>query len=232
MSLHLRPAVPDDAQDLARLVNLAGEGLPLHLWAAMAGPGETGWDVGRQRALRDAGAFTWRNAVLAEAEGAVAGGLVTYRLAPDPQPLDGLPEAFQNLQALENLAPDSQYINVLAVYPAFRNRGIARVLLAEAARRGGGAPLSLIVADRNRPALSLYTAEGFAERARLPLRPPAGWSSDSAHWVLLTRLAGAWPREPYSGTAKVNAAQSDSQTASCAAAVSASGSRNTTASAR
>ena len=53
-----------DAADLARLVDLAGEGLPSYLWARMAEPGEDAFAVGeRRRAARDEGAFSWRNAV-------------------------------------------------------------------------------------------------------------------------------------------------------------------------
>lgn len=188
--MRLRPATPADAPHLARFAMLAGEGLPGTIWAAMAGPGETPLDVGARRARRDAGDFSWRNAVLAEVGGGVAAGIVTYRTPDAPVPLDALPEAFRNLQALENLAPGGQCVNVLAVYPAFRRRGLARALLAEAARRAGPAELALIVADRNRPALDLYRAEGFAERARLPLVRPPGWNCESTAWILLVRAGG------------------------------------------
>ena len=133
----LRPARPGDAADLARLVELASEGLAGYLWARMAAPGEDA--AGRRRparAARDEGAFSWRNAVMAEIGGAVAGGLVTYRIGEAPEPLDALPAMFRPLQALENRAPGTQYVNVLATYPAFRRRGVARALLAEAERRG------------------------------------------------------------------------------------------------
>lgn len=186
-----RAATPDDATDLARLADMAGEGLPAHVWAEQAGPGETAHEVGRRRALRDKGAFSWRNAVIAELEGQVAGALVGYRIAEPPQPLDGLPPAFRNLQALENMVPGAHYVNVLAVYPAFRGRGVARQLLAEAeARAAPGQDLAIIVADRNAPALALYVSEGFAERARLPLVRPPGWECESRAWVLLTKGRG------------------------------------------
>ena len=44
-----RMATPDDAPALADLVNFAGEGLPLHLWAEMAEPGQDPWEVGCRR---------------------------------------------------------------------------------------------------------------------------------------------------------------------------------------
>ena len=64
-----RSARGEDAPLLAELVNYAGEGLPLYLWGKLAGPGQTAWDVGRQRAAREEGSFSWRNAVIIEHEG-------------------------------------------------------------------------------------------------------------------------------------------------------------------
>ena len=91
--------------------------------------------VGARRAARDEGAFSWRNAVIAELGGAVAGGLVAYRIGPDPEPLDDVPPLFRPLQALENRALGTHYVNVLATYPEFRRRGCRLA----AARRGGAA---------------------------------------------------------------------------------------------
>ena len=113
-----RHATPQDAAALAELVNLAGEGLPLYLWGQMAEPGESPWEVGRGRALREAGSFSYRNAVVAEADGRVVAGLVGYPLpdAPEPIDYDRMPALFVPLQELENLAPRTWYVNVLATY--------------------------------------------------------------------------------------------------------------------
>lgn len=51
-----RAATPDDAPALAELINMAGEGMRLHLWERMVEPGQSGWEVGRQRVRREAGA--------------------------------------------------------------------------------------------------------------------------------------------------------------------------------
>ena len=70
-----------------------------------------------------------------------------------------LPAMFRPLQALENRAPGTQYVNVLATYPAFRRRGVAR-----AAPGGGGAARrgrARAQPDRGRPqpaARRLYAA--------------------------------------------------------------------------
>ena len=75
-----RRATPDDAQALAELVDFASEGLALYLWAKIAGPGGDPWAVGRERALRETGGFSYRNAVVLEREGRVAAGLIGYPL--------------------------------------------------------------------------------------------------------------------------------------------------------
>jgi ribosomal protein S18 acetylase RimI-like enzyme len=183
----LRAARRDDAAHLARFVDLAGEGLPRHFWRDMAPPGADLWSFGAARAARDEGAFSWRNAHMAEVDGEVAGGIVTYRVAETPAPLHDLPPAARNLQALENMVPGTQYVNVLATYPRFRRRGIGRALLSVAADQAGSAGLSTIVADRNVTALGLYLAAGYREIARLPLVRPEGWDCESTEWVLLTR---------------------------------------------
>jgi ribosomal protein S18 acetylase RimI-like enzyme len=184
----LRPARPADAEDLARLGNLAGEGLAFAFWAGLAGPGEAPLDVGIRRAARGEGAFSWRNAVIAELDGRVAGALVAYHVRR-PEPLDPVPAVFRPLQALENRAVGTLYLNVLATYPEFRRRGVASRLLAEAERWGRGSRgLSLIVADRNLAALGLYEAFGFREAGREAM-VKEGWESASGAWVLMVKPA-------------------------------------------
>jgi len=185
-----RPARREDARDLARLVNLAGEGLPCYLWSQMAPEGEDVWRFGEMRAARDEGAFSWRNAWIAEADSHVAGSLIAYDIGPDPEPLDDLPAMFRPLQALENLVPGTRYINVLACYPEFRRMGMGRLLMETQEPLAGPHGLSLIVADRNEPAIALYHSLGFSEAARLPIIKE-GWHCDSSDWVLLTRPRSA-----------------------------------------
>jgi hypothetical protein len=82
-----RPARRSDAWALADLIVLASGGLSLLAWAELAAPGEAPLDVGRRRAARDEGAFSWRNAhVVDEGQGAVA-GLVGYALPAEPGPM-------------------------------------------------------------------------------------------------------------------------------------------------
>jgi ribosomal protein S18 acetylase RimI-like enzyme len=188
------PARPDDAEALARLVNMAGEGLPLYLWGKMAKPGETAWDVGCARARRDDGAFSYRNTVtLRDGDaptGAVLSCLIGYDIPDRPEPIPpDMPAMFVPLQELENLAPGTWYVNVLATSPEKRGKGLGARLLdfAEAgARAAGRRGLSIIVKDANTGARRLYERQGYREVATRPI-VKEDWVSRGTDWVLLVK---------------------------------------------
>ena len=194
--IRLRPARPEDAGEMARLADMAGEGLPSHLWAGLAAPGEGAFEVGARRAARGDGAFSWRNATIAEVGGATAGLALDYRLPEAPEPLDALPPLARPLQALENRVAGAHYVNMLAVHPRFRRLGVAARLMAAAAERGAPAPeLALIVSDGNAGARAFYAAQGFTERAREALVPET-WETSNRAWILLVKPLGLafWPK--------------------------------------
>ncbi len=169
-----RPATKADAAALAVLVDIAGEGLPAHLWSTLRAPGQSILEMGRERAAREEGGFSYRNATVAELDGEIAGCLVGYRLG-DPyylSDLDAAPEVVQPLVKLEAKAPGSWYVNVLATFPEFRRRGIARKLLglAETKAAKAGAPsLSVIVAGENARAMRLYANADYGPLASEPV---------------------------------------------------------------
>ena len=188
----LRPARATDAAVLAELVNHAGEGLPLYLWRKMAKPGQSPWQVGIQRAGRHDGAFSFRNATIVEHGGQAAGALIGYAIssAPGPIPRD-MPPMFVPLQELENEAPETWYLNVLAVLPEFRGRGLGSRLLQladETARTLGKTGVSLIVSDANIGARRLYERNAYVEIARRRM-VKEDWISDGQEWVLLRNLS-------------------------------------------
>lgn len=186
----MRSARHEDAEVLARLTEMAGHGLPFHLWAEAAAAGETPLDVGRSRLEGEEGNFSYRNAWVIEVGGAVAAGLIGYR-QPEPYSLDGIdtfPPVLQPLVRLEALAPGSWYVNVLAVLPEHRGKGLGSLLLADAERRAhevGARSLSLIVASENPNALRLYERVGYRALAR---RPVVGFPwFHGGDWVLMTK---------------------------------------------
>lgn len=189
-----RHARISDAGELAELVNYAGEGLPLYLWQQMvdgdAASGETAWDVGRRRAAREEGSFSYRNALIIEADGRVGGCLIGYDIPDLPEPVStDTPAMFKPLAELETLVPSTWYVNVLAVQPEFRGRGLGGKLLGLADQIGarlGKRGMSLIVSDSNLGARRLYDRCGYEEVATRPM-VKEGWLNDGENWVLLAK---------------------------------------------
>ncbi|MDH4109103.1 MAG: GNAT family N-acetyltransferase [Gammaproteobacteria bacterium] len=192
--MKIRGASKDDATDLARLINLAGEHLPEFLWRQIKPTGGDPLAFGAERAARDEGAFCYRNARIAEIGGEVAGMLLGYRL-PDPydagDPAE-LSPILRPLIELEALAPGSWYVNAIAAYERFRGQGVGTRLMLEAealARAQGTGRLSLIVASENRGASRMYSRLGYAETARRPLETYPGGPGRGA-WVLMVKELG------------------------------------------
>ena len=185
-----RPAKVHEAAVLAELVNYAGEGMPLHLWGQIAEPGQSAWDVGRQRAEREEGSFSYRNATIIEHDGQCAGCLIGYEISDNPGPIpEDMPTMFVPLQELENLAPGTWYINVLAVRPQFRRLGLGTKLLSladETAEALGKPGLSVIVSDANIGARRLYDRCGYSESATRSM-VKENWQNEGQNWVLLTK---------------------------------------------
>ena len=183
----LRLAAETDGGALADLVNFAGEGLPLHIWTGLTKPGEDPWEIGRSR-QRDK-ARDGRIVVVDLGQGAIA-SLTGYAIGPQPEPVgEDMPALFRPLQELENQAPDSWYVNVLACYPEHRGKGYGSLLLktAEAiARDAGLARMSVIVADTNAGARRLYERHGYREVAKRRCER-GDWKAAPEHWVLLIK---------------------------------------------
>jgi len=103
--------------------------------------------------------------------------------ASDPAPM------FVPLQQLEDLAPGTWYVNVLATYPRYRGRyygaeplSIADDIARDSVKRG----LSIIVADANAGARRLYERCGYRERARRAM-VKGQWQHPGTDWVLLVK---------------------------------------------
>ncbi len=191
-SQSIRPATSQDVGALAELVNFAGEGLPFYLWTKIAKVGEDPWSVGRARAGRAEGSFSYRNAVILEMDHEVAACLIGYPLPDEPETTDEttMPAMFVPLQQLENLAPGTWYVNVLACYPRWRNKGIGTALLKHAEKLAAAAGvkngLSVIVADSNIGARRLYERMGYRQAADRPMVKES-WVSPGSAWILLIK---------------------------------------------
>lgn len=187
-----RRATQHDADVLAQLVNAAGEGLAEYIWIKIAqsdpGPDKPDpWDIGRQRQAKMA---LEGKIIVLEADKEPVAALTGYPIAPDPEPIPAdMPQMFKPLQELENAAPDTWYVNVLAALPQHRGKGYGSKLLKlaeEIADNNNLSGLSLIVADKNLRARKLYESCGFVEKSRKPIIRD-NWDTDSREWVLLTK---------------------------------------------
>jgi ribosomal protein S18 acetylase RimI-like enzyme len=186
----IRDAQPADADHLVRFINMAADDLPLYFWKKSAGPDVDPLAYGRERAARETGSFSFRNAWLAEVDGEVAACLLGYPAADAPEPIEpGTPPIFVPLLELEALAPGAWYLNVLATYPQFRGKGLGSALLAHAekvTRQAGRTAISLIAEDTHQDALRLYCAKGFTEVARRPV-VKEDWPVDASEWILFVK---------------------------------------------
>lgn len=180
----------EDATLLSQLVNYAGEGLPLYYWGKLANSEADAWDVGRSRAARDSGSFSYRNAVMIEDANEAAGCLIGYAIPKEANPIpEDFPPIARPLQELENLVLGSWYVNVLAVVPDRRGRGLGRQLLDLADDRAGQlghSEMSIIVSDANAGARRLYERCGYDEKATRTM-VKEGWVNEGQNWVLLTK---------------------------------------------
>ena len=186
-----RRAEQADAPTLARLIDIAGEGIPRYLWSQSATGTDSPFDVGTRRAAREQGSFSYRNAFVLEADGAVAGMLLGYR-QPKPYPevdLAHIPAVVRPLIELESLVPGSWYANALALLPDYRGRGLGSQLLGLArafAEESGARQLSLIVASENTGACRLYERSGYRAVARRPVIDFPGATHGGA-WILMVQ---------------------------------------------
>ncbi|MEM9336142.1 MAG: GNAT family N-acetyltransferase [Pseudomonadota bacterium] len=176
---------------MTELINFAGEGMPVYLWTKLAEPGQSPWDVGRQRARRESGSFSFHNTVLLEDKGHTVAALVGYPLPdlPESEQHDDMPAMFVPLQELEDLAAGSWYVNVLASYPDYRGKGYGTKLLSIAeqlATATGRTSMSIIVSDANYGARRLYERVGYAQTAQRGMIKD-DWENPGENWVLLEK---------------------------------------------
>lgn len=175
---------------MAKLVNIAGDGLPLYLWAKSALPGQSAWDVGRERAKRGMGGFAYRNTVIREQSGETTACLIGYPLRGSPElSAEDVPTMLVPLFELERLVPNSWFINVLATYPQHRGKGIGTELLRIAETLASDSQcvgMSLIMSDANAGARRLYERHGYREHTTRPI-VKEDWTHSGKNWVLMVK---------------------------------------------
>lgn len=192
----IRPARTSDAAALARLIDIAGEGIPSYFWTFSATGGLGPLDVGATRAARPTGGFSYRNAHVMDVAGAAVAMLLGYLQTEQDErvPVDELPRFVRPLLELEARTVDTWYLNALATLPEARGRGFAGQLLPLADRlaaRAGADTVTLVVNSANAAAWCLYARHGFKERERRDVVPMPGRRPVDGAWVLMARRVDA-----------------------------------------
>lgn len=164
--MEIRKATIRDCRSIAELALIAGEGIPAYFWEQSRKNDQDIVAVGAQKAASETENFSYRNVHLAVEGNATAGMLLAYQLPESTQAesLEGLPQFIRPLIELERCVPGSFYINMLAAYPEFRNKGVGTKLMSivdNLAVSNGCKKISVEVFEQNGGALRLYQRLGY-----------------------------------------------------------------------
>lgn len=171
-----RPATRADAHTIAKLFQIASEGVSDYVWSTIKEPEYASLSLlerGAQRYLREGVDFSYQNCDLAEIDGEPAGMLHAYVMGDEvgQAPADMDPVLLPYVELEE---PKSLYISGLALFDEYRGSGVGTRLLDFAykrARAEGMKKISLICFEDNAGAYRLYEREGFKERKRRTVVP-------------------------------------------------------------
>lgn len=176
--LRMRCATAADARAIAELISIASAGIATWLWSRHVRDSQDPLSVGAERVARPDTTFSYRNTVLAEREGRIAGMMLGSWLDAarpgDFVTLEELPPLLRPLAELEAQVPGSYYVNILSVYDGFRDSGVGTRLLQAAASRAtslGCTRLSVQVFNQNIGAVRLYERNGFRAVDSRPIEP-------------------------------------------------------------
>jgi RimJ/RimL family protein N-acetyltransferase len=187
-----RAGRPEDASDLAILLDAASRRVVSWFWSTLAAPGQSWLEVGRDRILNlPESPSHHRNWHVAEADGRTIGALFGFT-ATDPRDRLDLDEVGPTLRAmyeLEAVATGCWLLQALALFPEQRGKGHGPAMMARAchaARDAGHRRIALQVESPNTGAQALYRKCGFSEWERRPFVPFPG-SDDAGDWILMAK---------------------------------------------
>ena len=183
----IREARIEDAALIARLANDAAEGMPLHFWKELGEPGEDPMKIGIRRAESEESPISYRRTWIAEVDEAPVGCLIAHTLPAEPAPIpDTTPTLHRPLIELENEAPETEYVYVVAALPEMRGKGVGSALLRFAERNIGRRGMSLVVSNANTGARRLYERFGYRAAGSRPM-VKNGWQNPGTEWVLMIK---------------------------------------------
>jgi GNAT superfamily N-acetyltransferase len=195
LNLKFRSATIDDSDHLTLLLDAASRRLASYFWSQMSQPGQSYFEVGRNRIRSKSDSPTYHaNWLVAELDGRVAGALNGYPIAKpyDPGDISELPDVYVPMIKLEAVAEGTWYLQVASVFPEHRGKGIGTAILKqseEIARTSGANRMSIIVESANENAHRIYGRFGFVEWERLPFIPFPR-CDDTGEWILMGKDVG------------------------------------------
>lgn len=184
-----RTAATDDARDIARLFLMSSDGIAEYIWRKIDPNAPDIIDVGEKRYAREDADFGYRNCLLTEVDGNIAGMVHGFSMPetlgePDPDP-DPVLQPYSELEH-----PGSYYVAGLAVHETHRQLGIGRELMLRAEERAktlGHRTISLICFTGNQAAMGLYDSLGYRETDRRPIVPVACLKYEDGDAALLVK---------------------------------------------
>ena len=187
-----RPATPDDATDLALLLDAASRRLVSWRWSTLATPGQSWFEVGRARILTlTDNESHYANWLVAEVDGHPVGALNAHPVPEEVGPTDlaDLDPVFHPIVELEPLTAGTFYIMAAAIFAEHRGRGDGAALLDKAAQMARGRGLSrltLMTESFNTDARRLYHRHGFRDLDHRPFVAFPG-TDEAGDWVLMAK---------------------------------------------
>ena len=189
-ALQFRSATEDDCTELALIRDVAGRRMPSYLWSQDTGQGQSYFEYGREIIRTDANRNSYfKNWLVAESQSKFVGAFFGFSVE-DPYPeidLDAVPECFRPCIELERVASGCWLLQVIAILPQYRGKGLARQLLDKAesvARDSGTNRIALQVEEVNEIAFNTYMRNGYIEVDRRTYIPFPG-SDDTGDYVLM-----------------------------------------------
>ena len=189
-ALLFRSATEDDCTELALIRDIAGRRMPSYLWSQETGQGQSYFEYGREKIRTDAnynGYF--KNWLVAESQSKFVGAFFGFSVE-DPYPeidLNAVPVWWRPCKELERVASGCWLLQVIAILPQYRGKGLARQLLDKAgsvAKDSGTNRIALQVEEVNEVAFKTYQSNGYVEVDRRPYVHFPG-SEDTGDVVLM-----------------------------------------------
>jgi len=164
--VYLRPAQPEDASQAAQLMIESGNGVYEFLFEGLVPEGALAQALERVISA-DEGPYSWKNYLVAEREGHLAGFANAFpaRLIRNQNPGPIPPERWDHFAPIkETMDWESFYLSNIAVFPIDRGHGVGQALLKGVlakARQLDFQDVTLHFWEGNDSAHKLYERHGF-----------------------------------------------------------------------